>query len=111
MGDPPICDLVLLVEAYGVENAPEILHMVLDEPAFKILMEGGTDFPALALAAHSAKGVCLSVYLPAMLETTKLLERVCKERCQSKTMTPLDLVQLRLDWENFKTYVGNLQQI
>jgi hypothetical protein len=76
MDDTPICNLVLLFEAYGLENAPEILQLVLDEPAFQILLEGGTDFPALAVAAHSAKGVCLSVYLPAMLETVKLLERV-----------------------------------
>ena len=93
MEEPPICDELQLLANFG-DTAADFLQLVLAESAFQVLL--GTDFPALARAAHIATGVCRSLYLPALTQTTQKLETALK--C-------CDRVQLEKDWNQFQNYV------
>ena len=102
--DTRICDEFSLIGNLGSETALDLLRLVSTEPAFELLFVGGTNFPALAEAAHSAKGVCLSLYLPALSQTLRKLESAYRGLCLRSGVPP-DLTQLLNDWNNFQIYV------
>ena len=107
MDNTHICDEFSLVGNFGSETALALLQMVSTEPAFELLFVGGTNFPALANAAHNAKGVCLSLYLPALSQTLRKLESAYRGLCLRSGVPP-DLTQLLTDWNNFQNYVKAL---